>query len=145
MKVIFIKDLKKQAKKDDIKEVKDGYAKYLIGEGIAVQYSDKSSEILEKEKETRKIDEDNLIKECNSIKKKLEKENLKFKVKTGNLDRVFGSISSKQISEELKKLGYDIDKKKISINGDINTLGMHIVHIELHKKVISELKVELIK
>ena len=68
-----------------------------------------------------------------------------FKVKTGTNDKVFGSISAKQIVEELKNKGYDIDKKQINMDGTIDTLGFHVVNIELHKKVVAKLKVELVK
>ena len=145
MKVIFLQDVKKQAKKDEIKEVKDGYAKYLIAEKLAVPYTTKSAEVLNTEIKNRQDEEDALIAKCNKVKAKLENKNIKFKVKTGNNDKVFGSISSKQISEELSKLGYDIDKKKIQIKEDINTLGTHIVKVVLHKKVSFNINVILEK
>ncbi len=145
MKVIFIEDVKKQAKKDEIKEVKDGYANFLISKKLAVPYTEKSVEVLKKEIKVREDKEEALIEECNQIRKKLEGKEVSFKVKTGSQDKVFGSISSKQISEELSKLGFDIDKKKIQIDGDINTLGTHNVKIVLHKKVSFDIKVVLKK
>lgn len=145
MKVIFIKDLKKQGKKDDIKEFKDGFAKYLINEGYAVAYTSKSLDVLNKEIEVRNEEEAKLISECEKLKEKLLKTNLKFKVKTGNQDKVFGSVSSKQICDELKKNGFDIDKKKIEIDGEINTLGYHTVCLNLHKSVKANIRIELIK
>lgn len=146
MKVIFLKDVKGQGKKDEIKEVKDGYAmNYLIKNGYAVKYTSRSNEILLDEKEKRKEQEDKNIAEANAIKNKLKEINLVFKVKTGEADKVFGSISQKQIKEELDKRGLNIDKKKIMIDTPISTLGYHFVKIELHKKVIAELSVQLIR
>ena len=81
-------------------------------------------------------------KEALELKGKLEKTKLTFKVKTGAQDKVFGSISSKQISEELKKKNLNVDKKIIDAE-NINSLGMHLVKIKLHKKVTAELNVEL--
>ena len=78
----------------------------------------------------------------NEIKNKLEKDTLTFNVKTGDAGKVFGSISSKSISEELKKKGYSIDKKIINAE-NLNTLGTHIVKINLHKQVTAELNVVL--
>ena len=145
MKVIFLQDVKKQAKKDEIKEVKDGYAKYLISQKLAVAYTNKSVEVLNKEIQDREDLEEARIEECNKVRKSLENKNITFKVKTGDKDKVLGSISTKQISEELSKLGYDIDKKKIILNNDINTLGTHKVSINLHKKVKFDINVVLTK
>ena len=146
MKVIFIKDVKGQGKKDEIKEVKDGYAmNYLIKNKLAVAYTQTSNKRLNEELEDRRIKNENDIKEAKVLKDKLSKEKIKFKVKTGEQDKVFGSISSKQVKEELDKLGYKIDKKKIIIDNPITSLGHHFVKIELHKEVIGELEVILEK
>lgn len=135
MKVIFLENVKGQAKKDEIKEVKDGYATYLIKSHLAVQYTEGSVNVLNKQVQKRHDEEEALVEECNKIRKRLENKNIKFKVKTGEMDKVFGSISTKQISEELSKLGFDVDKKKIDTETDINTLGTHKVKINLHKRV----------
>ena len=146
MKVIFIKDVKGQGKKDEIKEVKDGYAmNYLIKNKYAVPYTETSNKRLNDEIKERKIQEEKDIEEANKIKEKLKKEKISFKVKTGKEDRVFGSISSKQIKDELDKLGYKIDKKKIILDTPISSLGHHFVKIELHKKVVAELEIILNK
>ena len=111
MKVIFLKDLKGQGKKDEIKEVKDGYAEnFLIKNGYAIKYTSRSKEILDTQIETRNENEKKLIEECNKIKKELEKKEYSFKVSTGKEDKVFGSISSKAIAEALVKDGYKVDK-----------------------------------
>ena len=103
MKVILLKDVKKQGKKDDIIEVSDGYANnYLIKNKLAVAYTKTSNQILNQELETRKEEEQKRIDEFNKIKAKLENKDITFKVKTGEHDRVFGNISTKQISDELK-------------------------------------------
>ena len=145
MKVIFIEDVKKQAKKDEIKEVKDGYAKFLISKKLAVPYTSKSMNVLQGEIDERNEKEQELIKECNDIKSKLKDKKIEFKVKTGTNDKVFGTITAKQISEELSKMGYDIDKKKIMIDDEINSLGTHIVTINLHKQVSFGMDIVLTK
>lgn len=141
MKVIFLSDVKSQGKKDEIKEVKDGYARYLISSKLAVPYTEKGMEILQKEKQQKEQIEANNILEANKLKAKLEKVKLEFVVKTGEKDKVFGSVSSKVIHEELQKKGFNIDKKKIKIKSELNTLGYHDVEIELYKNISCTIKV----
>ena len=146
MKVIFLKDLRGQGKKNEIKDVSDGYAtNYLIKNGYAVKYTKTSGNILSNQIKEFNLQEEENIKKATEIKNKLEKEEVKFNVKVGNNSKVFGSISTKQISEELKKLGYDIDKKIIKINEPLSSLGVHNVNISLHKNVNANLKVHLIE
>ena len=146
MKVILLKDVKKQGKKDDIIDVSDGYARnYLIKNNLAVPVTKRSKEVLDIAIEKRELEEEAFVKSLNEIKNKLENKEISFVVKTGKEDKVFGVISSKQISEELKKMGYDIDKKCIKIDGSISSLGTHEVLITLHKKVSFKIKVILRK
>lgn len=145
MKIILIKDVKKQGKSGDILEVKDGYGNFLITKGDAVLATSNSVSRLDRENKEKEKNENNLIKECEILKKKLENLKISFKVKTGEQDRVFGSISAKQIVEELKNKGYNIDKKQIKTNNTISSLGFHNVDIELHKKVVATIKIELKK
>ena len=144
MKVILLKDVKKQGKKDEIIEVSDGYAEnFLIKNGLAVKYTTGSKNVLDKTLEKRKSDEDALIAECQKQKEKIENLELTFKVKTGKQGKVFGSISSKQIAEELSKKKINVDKKLIKIDNAIDTLGVHLVNINLHKKVVAELRISV--
>lgn len=146
MKVIFLKDLKNQGKKGEIKEVKDGYGKnFLIKNGYAVMATETGLKRLNEEKKQKAKQELETIKKCNELKAKMEKLTLKFKVKTGDQDRVFGSVSTKMIFEELKKEGFNVDKKTIKLDNSLSTLGFHSVKIELHKEVIVNLKVQLVK
>ena len=77
--------------------------------------------------------------------KKLENKIINFQVKTGAQDKVFGKISTKQIADELRKLGYQIDKKCIKLDYDLSSLGVSEVEIILHKKVSFKIKANLIK
>lgn len=146
MKVIFTKDVKGQGKAGEIKEVKDGYAKnFLIKGGYAVAYTARSKEILDINNKNKAQKEAEEIKACEKLKEELKDRVLVFKVKTGEQDRVFGSISTKQISSELEKLGYKIDKKKINLDTTIDSLGYHEVMINLHKKVQGKITIQLVK
>lgn len=144
MKVILLTDVKKQGKKDQVIDVSDGYANnFLISKGLAVPYNTQNKNKLERDLKSRSDEENAFIAECEELKKSLASVTVKFKVKTGKDGRMFGSISSKQISDELKKLGYDIDKKKITCNHTIDSLGVHVVDINLHKKVIANINVHV--
>ena len=144
MKVIFLKDVKKQGKKNEVKEVSDGYAiNYLIKNGYAVKYTKSSGDVLDKQIANDKLNHENNIKNANKIKNKIEKETLVFDVQTGKDGRVFGSISSKQICDKLAMLGYIIDKKNVKSKESLSSLGTFFVDIELYKTVVAKIKVEL--
>ena len=146
MKVIFLKDLKGQGKKNEIKEVSDGYAtNYLIKNGYAVKYTKSSSDKRDEEIHNNKLLDEENTKKANDIKKKLEKEKINFNVSCGKDGKVFGSISSKQIHEKLVEKGYNVDKKKIIIKDSLSSLGMFYVDVELYKKVVAKVRIELIK
>lgn len=144
MKVILTQDVKKLGKKDDIVNVSDGYAQnYIIKNGLGVKYTEGSKTRLEKEIDVRNKNEEALIAECEKIKEQLEKQKIVFKVKTGKEGKMFGCISTKQIAEEINKKGFNIDKKMIKPLIPVDTLGVHNVDIELHKKVTAVAKIEV--
>ncbi len=145
MQVIFIKDLKNQGKTGEIKEVKDGFAKnFLIKNGYAVQKTKDSLNRLERENKQKEAENKEHRTSALELKQKLEQEKLTFTVRTGEHDKVFGSISAKQIKEQLDKK-YKIDKKQIIIKNPIASLGFHEIEINLYKDIIAKLKIEVKK
>lgn len=145
MKVIFLKDLKGQGKKGEIKEVKDGYGSFLIKNNIANIANESNLKHYNTLKSKQELEENLFIKDCEKLKEQLEKLSINIKVKVGSQDKVFGSVSTKQISTELKKLNFNIDKNKIKVDSPLSSLGTHIVKVELHKKVIANVKINLVK
>lgn len=141
MKVIFLQDVKGQGKKGEIKEVSDGYAiNFLIKKGYAIKQTEGSLNKLKEENEKNRELDLKKREEAKLMKEKLEKITLNFRVKSSKDSRMFGSISTKQIKEELQKQGFSIDKKQIE-SKSINSLGMHIVTITLYKDIVCNLKV----
>ena len=146
MKVILLKDVKSQGRKDDIINVSDGYANnYLIKNKLAVAYTETSKKILDKQIQIRNDEEAKIVANLTEIKNKLNDKIIEFKVKTGKDDRVFGTVSSKQIIDKINELGYDIDKKFILIDTPLSSLGTYKVKIKLHKKVEFNINIKLIK
>jgi len=146
MKVIFLKDVKGQGKKNEMKEVADGFAmNFLIKKGLAVKATDNNVFKVSKQVSEEKLEDALLVKEMEVLKNMLEKEKIEFKTKVGEQDRMFGTISVKQIKEQLNNLGYKIEKQAIKIDHPISSLGIHNVNIELHKKVTEIIKIKVSK
>lgn len=146
MEVIFIKDLKNQGKKGQIKNVKDGYAQnFLIKNGYAVAKTKENLSKLEHANAKKAEEDKNNKKIAEEQKEQLEKLVLVFKVKTGEADKVFGSISPKQIKDELQAQGFKIEKNQIDNSKQISSLGFHNVEIALYPGVTATIKVHLVK
>ena len=146
MEVIFIKDLKNQGKKGQIKNVKDGYAEnFLIKQGYAVKKTKESLAKLECEQRNKAAQDAESKNQATALKVELDKVVLEFKVKTGEGDKVFGSVSVKQIKDELQKKNFKIDKSQIDISNSISSLGFHNVDIKLYPGITATIKVHLVK
>ena len=145
MKVILLIDVKGTGKKGEVKEVSDGYARnFLIKKGAAVEASQTNMKELdekEKSKERKALIE---YEEAVLLGKQMEEINIQIEVKAGEGGRLFGSITSKEIAEQLKKQkNLDIDKRKILMDEPIRTLGSTFVEIKLHQKVTTKIRVDV--
>lgn len=146
MEVIFLKDVKGQGKKGDVKKVKDGYAvNFLFKNNLAVLKTEKGIEILKKEQQEEELKEEKRIREAKNLKEDLEKLTLEFKLKIGEKDKVFGSISTKQIKEELEKKNYQIEKNQILLEKPLSTLGIYNIDIVIYKKITAIIKIKIAK
>lgn len=145
MKVIFLKDVKGKGKKGEVKNVADGYAhNFLIKQGLAVEANQSSISSLnaQKKKEEKLAAEE--LADAKKLKETLEKLTVEFIAKSGEGGRLFGSITSKQIAEELqKKHSIKIDKRKIEMEDAIRTLGYTKVPVKLHTEVTATLNVHV--
>lgn len=146
MKVILLSDVKKLGKKGEIVEVADGYGRnFLLRQKLAVEATKKSMEILDEQNLQHSLEEKQLEANAEEIKKRLANITLEFKVKSGKDGRVFGSVSMKQVAEQLFKLHeIKIDKRKIIDASNIGSLGYTDVKVDLYKnKVIGVIRVHV--
>ena len=145
MKVILLSDVKNVGKKGEVKQVADGYGRnYLVKNGLAVEATKKSMEILTKKKADEAAREAEMKEEAIELKNKLEKMTLSFKVKAGSDGKMFGSVSNAKIAETLAKdYQIQVDKRKFVDNGNITELGMHKVRVELFKGVVATLNINI--
>jgi large subunit ribosomal protein L9 len=146
MKVIFKENVKGVGKKDEIKNVSDGYARnYLFAKDLAVEATNSNLAKLKSKKESEQYKKDVEKEEAGKIAEKMEKIRLSFKVKTGENGKVFGGVSSKEIAEKLEKeYSIKVDKKKIELKDAIKTLGITKVQIKLYEGVMGNLKIEVL-
>ena len=145
MKVILLEDVRGSGKSGEVVKVSDGYARnMLIPRGLAMEATPQNLKQLEKKKEAmaKKFAEDKAS--ALEMKKSLEEETVNVKTKAGENGKVFGSVTSKDIADALKELGYEIDKKKIQLDAPIKTTGITEVTIKLFTEVAGKVKVNVI-
>ena len=142
MKVILTQDVKGVGKKDQILEVNDGYARnFLIPKKLGVQASTANLALLKSKQDSRDFKKQEEKKEA----EQLEKIRLDIKVKSGENGKIFGGVTSKEISDVLKdKYSINIDKKKIELKETIKIVGITTVDIKLFEGIIGKVKVNVI-
>ncbi|WP_067840437.1 50S ribosomal protein L9 [Amphibacillus sediminis] len=145
MKVIFQQDVKGKGKKGEVKNVSEGYARnYLLKNNLAVEATPGNLKALEAQKNKQQRQEQEIVEEAKQLKERLAKLEVTLKTKAGDAGRLFGSITSKQIADELaKRHNIKIDKRKIELDQPIRSLGYTHVPVKLHPDVIGEIKVHV--
>ncbi|MCI9092389.1 MAG: 50S ribosomal protein L9 [Coprobacillus sp.] len=145
MKVILTQDVKKVGKKGEIVNVADGYGKnFLIKNNLAVLATAYGKEVIAKNKEEARLQDLENKKKAEELKATLENMTLEFKLSSGKDGKTFGSVSTKNVAEELlKKYDIKIDKRKFINARPIQALGYTNLKIELYKDVIATIKVHL--
>ncbi len=144
MKIIFLENVKGKGKKGEVKDFANGYANYLIKNSLAVEANSKNMLQLEKQKVADLKKRTLEVEEARELARNLEKLNLSFFLKTDEKSqKVFGSVSTKQIRNELTKHGFNVNTKDIHIENQINTLGYHEINIKLDREVEASLKIHV--
>lgn len=145
MKVILLQDVKSLGKKDDIVEVSDGYARnYIIPQKKGVQATSENMNNLKLARANREKVAKEQYEAALALGAKIESEPVVIRLKLGAGGKLFGAISTKEISQMLKtQRDIDVDKKKIVLAEPIKELGTHEVKIKLHRDVSCTLKVKV--
>ena len=146
MKVILLSDIKGVGKKDQVIVASDGYARnFLLPKNLAVEANNANMSKLKAKQESKQFRKDNEKREAEELARKLKGIMLKIRVKAGENGKIFGGVTSKEISEGLKRdYNIEIDKKKINLTDTVKTLGTILVDIRLYEGVIGKLKVDII-
>lgn len=146
MKIILKQDIKKVGKIGDVVEVSDGFARnFLIPQGKAISYTKGNFKQIEylKKKEIDKKEKE--LNEAKGLAEKLKNISLEIKVKAGEKDKLFGSVTSKDISNILSsEYKIELDRKKIDLKEPLKKLGVYNIPVNLHKDVVSQIKINLI-
>ena len=147
MKVILLEDVKSVGKKGELVNTSDGYAKnFLFPKKLAVEATKSNLndfELKQKAEAKRKKEE---FEQAQATAKELENKTVTVKVKTGENGKLFGSVTNKEVAEEIvKQTGMQIDKKKVSIGDPIKMVGERTAVIKLHPKVSAEITIKIVE
>jgi len=146
MKVILRKDAQKLGKTGDVVTVKNGYARnYLIPRGMVYEANQGNLRQLEEEKKQQSKRSDKEHKVSEALAAQLEKVSITIKMKVGEEDKLFGSVTSQMIAEALIEKGITIDKRQIELEDALKTLGIFDVPVKLAGGVMGKVKVWIVK
>ena len=144
MKIILLEDIRTLGKKGDVAEVADGYGRSLISKKKAREATAKNLNDLKLKKAHDEKMAAERLEEAKNLAAKIEGKKVTLKLKAGKDGKTFGSVSSKEIAEAVKnEWSVELDKKKISIDEPIKSLGVHEVTVKLHPGVSSVIRVSV--
>lgn len=145
MKVILQQDVKKLGKKGDIVEVSEGYGRnFLLPRKAAVPATSQNLNVANAQAGSKAHKEAMAADEAKLMAKQLEKVEVKIPVRIGDGGKLFGSVTGKDVSDALKKQHIDIDKRKITIQGEVTGTGVYEAVIKVHPSVTSKIKVSVV-
>ena len=146
MKIILLSDVENLGESGDVIAVKPGYARNkLIPQGLALRASNRNIAVANENKKvaTAKLERENQA--MNVLAKKLSKVEITIEVKVGDEEKMFGSITNKDIHKELIDKGFEIEKNQISIKEPIKALGIYHINVKISKDITSDVKLYVIK
>lgn len=145
MEIILKEDIKGLGYKNDTVNVKPGYGRnYLIPQGLAIIANKSNSKMIEENIRQAAHKAEKLKNDAEDLAKKIGALSVEIKTKAGESGKIFGAVTALQVADALKEKGFDIDRKRISFNGNIKELGEHAVTLDLHKEVHHEITVNVV-
>lgn len=143
MKVILLEDVKNVGKKGSLINAKDGYARnFLFPKNLAIEATPVNLKNLENAKKQQEAKEKEIYDDAKKLEEELTKVTIVIKSKTGENGKLFGSITTKEIAEQLEKgNGISIDKRKLELDETIKSVGEYAVKVKLHSKVTAKMTV----
>lgn len=146
MEVILKQDVKNLGYKDDVVNVKPGYGRnFLIPKNMASMATTSTKKMLTETVKQRAFKEQKIKAAAESTAAKLKDMIVKVGAKVGESGKIFGSVTSVQIADAIKKLGYDVDRKNIHLGEDVKTIGTYTADVRFHKDVTGTISFEVIQ
>lgn len=146
MEIILTQDVERLGSKDDIVDVKDGFARnFLIPQKKAVAATSSAKKVLAENIKQRAHKETRLREEAQKIAEKLANKKVKIGAKVSSAGKIFGSVNTIQVAEAINKKGFEIDRKQITLPADsIKEVGSYTAKIKLFKDVVVELEFDVV-
>lgn len=145
MKVVLKQDVRNLGKKGELVETSDGYARnFLFPRNLAAEADNKAMNELKNAKSSKQFKIDTQIKQATASKNKLEGQVFKMTAKAGSNGRLFGSVTSKEIAQEIKKqYAISVDKRKVTLDTDIKAFGTYNATVKLYNGIVANIKVQV--
>lgn len=145
MEIILKQDVKHVGEKDEVVNVKPGFARnFLIPQGFAVIANPSNRKVLAESIKQGQFKQEKVKKDAESIATALEGVTLTIGAKAGETGKIFGAVNTLQVSEALKKLGYEVDRRKITFESDVKFIGSYVANLNLHKEVKVQVPFEVV-
>jgi large subunit ribosomal protein L9 len=145
MEIILKQDIANLGLADDIVTVKAGYGRnYLIPQGYAILATKIAKKVHEENLRQRAHKEEKIKNDAIEIAEKLKDVKITVGAKTSTTGKIFGSVNTIQIADELVKKGFEIDRKKISIKDTVKEVGQYIAIVKLHREIKAEIPFEVV-
>lgn len=146
MEIILREDIKGLGYKNDLVTVKGGYGRnYLIPQGLAIIASPSNKKMIAENVRQASHKADKVKKDAEELAAKLEGVTLEIPAKAGESGKIFGAVTTLQLADALKEKGFDIDRRRISLNGEVKSLGEYTAEIDLHKEVKQDITIQVVE